>query len=80
MNDAVMFVSKFKYRLALSLVVLTRGLSRLLLQVIADDAEDYEKALPLYKRALEYFMTGAHCHLFSPLAFLCITLSIPHLR
>lgn len=24
----------------------------------ADNAGDYEKALPLYKRALEYFMTG----------------------
>ena len=24
----------------------------------ADNAGEYEKALPLYKRALEYFMTG----------------------
>ena len=26
--------------------------------IAADQAGDYEKALPLYKRSLEYFMTG----------------------
>jgi len=36
----------------------------LAVQVLADQEDDFEKALTLYKKSLEYFMTGT-CNLMS---------------
>lgn len=37
---------------------LSKGITTVTEAISADNAQDYEKALGLYKRSLEYFMTG----------------------